>query len=190
MIGAICGNLGAGKTLTLTFLGYQLWKFYGAEIYSNYNLAFPHKRIANIKELEKAGGGVFLADELWLWLDSRKYVSSPSEQINEILIKSRKRGFDIIYTEQFFKQIDLRLRRVTDMFIMPELSEKTGVCRVHYYNVFFERTRPPLLYDAKKIFPLYDTNEEIEKTDETKDDLSIRNYKKARMLAKAKEAGF
>lgn len=61
---AITGNLGAGKTLCLTYLAYRnLMK--GLKIFSNYQLEFPFEFVSNVKTLDKMQNGFFAGDELW-----------------------------------------------------------------------------------------------------------------------------
>lgn len=65
---ALCGNLGAGKTLGLTYLA---WRNYqkNQKIYANYDLKLPHKRVMTVEDLTKMQRGFAAMDELWLWLD-------------------------------------------------------------------------------------------------------------------------
>jgi len=61
---AIVGNLGAGKTLALTYLAWRnMGK--GLKIYSNYNLKFPYIPIKNVNDVLGMSEGFFAGDELW-----------------------------------------------------------------------------------------------------------------------------
>lgn len=59
---AVTGNLGSGKTLSLTYLGYRnLMK--GLKIYANYHLQMPYEYIGTVKQLDKMKEGFFAGDE-------------------------------------------------------------------------------------------------------------------------------
>jgi hypothetical protein len=58
--------------------------------------------------------------------DSRASGSKKNKFITPILAKSRKRGIQIAYTVQYFKQIDIRIRTVTD-FICIQIGRAS--CR-------------------------------------------------------------
>jgi len=62
---AITGNLGSGKTLSLTYLAYRnLLK--GMKIYSNYHLKMPYTHVGTVKQLDRMTQGFFAGDESWL----------------------------------------------------------------------------------------------------------------------------
>jgi len=65
---AFVGELGAGKTLALTYLA---WRNYnkGQTIYANYHLGFPFKLIDSPEKIEEMREGFFAGDELWNWCD-------------------------------------------------------------------------------------------------------------------------
>jgi len=65
---AFVGELGAGKTLALTYLA---WRNYnkGQTIYANYHLGFPFKFIDSPEKIEEMREGFFAGDELWNWCD-------------------------------------------------------------------------------------------------------------------------
>jgi len=165
---AFVGELGAGKTLSLTYFAY-LNHLKGVKVYSNYHLSFPHEKILSIEDIEGMREGFFAGDELWLWMDSRASHSKKNRAISSILLKSRKRGIQIAYTTQSFGQIDLRIRRITDFIAVPMLSPKEDWCRVLILsNPSMTKVRW-LKFRTGEIFPLYDTEEEIEPVqDETK----------------------
>jgi hypothetical protein len=188
MLVGICGNLGAGKTLTLTFFGWYLHTKMGASIYSNYWLQFPHKIIKDLTEIDNIKGGVFLGDELWSWMDSRTFGSNKNMAISKILLKSRKRGIDIFYTAQHFKQMDVRVRRITDMLCFPEMNARGG-CTVHFYNYFMERTRKPITFDARFFFDKYDTEEEVGDIKGFEAEKALRKIKEVKALKLAKKMG-
>jgi hypothetical protein len=58
------GELGSGKTLTLTFLSWKNWLFRKQKIYSNYHLyQIPYIFVDSVEKLDKMKDGFFAADE-------------------------------------------------------------------------------------------------------------------------------
>jgi hypothetical protein len=161
---AILGGLGCGKTLTLTYLGLKSYFSYGGDVklFANFHLfGVPFYYVKNIEEIEGMKEGIFLGDELWLWLDSRASSSKKNRAIAMILAKSRKRNVEIFYTTQDFSQIDKRIRKITDLFAMPTLNKNETICSVPIVNKRME-LRKVIRFKARSIFPHYDTSEEVE----------------------------
>lgn len=136
----------------------------GRQIFSNYNLNFPHQLVNTPEEIVDMKEGMFCGDELWTWADSRMSGSKKNKFLTYILSKSRKRGINISYTVQYFKQIDIRIRAVTDFIAVPRLNDKETICKLFIYDqsgmlhkTFKFRTAP--------IFQLYDTKEEVQELD-------------------------
>lgn len=140
---AIVGELGIGKTLTLTYIGWENWFYRGRKIYSNYTLyGVPFTPIKTLNDLKKMIPSetptleqlmetkeiVFLGDELWRWCDSRLAVMDVSEKerkkirnkiVADILGASRKAFVTVVYTTQTMSQVDKRIREVTDFTVYP-----------------------------------------------------------------------
>lgn len=167
-LGAILGELGAGKTLTLTWMGFRNFQK-GRKIYSNYGLAFEYEPVNSTEDIGNMFQGMFLGDELWLWLDSRESKQKVNKIRSGILLKSRKRDLDILYTAQDFSQIDKRIRRVTDYIIIPQLMRNNQWCIVYYHSRLSYMTRQAPLrimrFYCPQIWKMYDTREEINPID-------------------------
>lgn len=73
-----------------------------------------------IEDIEKIYNGVFFADEFWSWIDSR---GSGFNDINlvvtSIMLKSRKRGYNIVYESKMVHMTDRRVRELTDYVLRP-----------------------------------------------------------------------
>jgi len=160
MIGFIVSPMGAGKTLTMTLLGY-LAQQGGTEVFSNYKLNFPHTPVRSPQEMLHIKNGLFLGDELWSWMDARASATQQNKAISQILLKSRKMGYDILHTAQFKHQPDKRLREHTDWIIVPEFDKFTSICKVTIYRYFGnDHISEPIntfSFKAKAVFPLYDS---------------------------------
>lgn len=120
MLTAIIGEMGKGKTATMTYLA-QHFSRLGFNIFANYNLkTINYKHVLTTADIDSVSFGKAFYDEFWLWLDSRcSSYDESNKQISDILLKSRKRGYDITYTLQGFYQIDKRIRNVTDYILVP-----------------------------------------------------------------------
>jgi hypothetical protein len=189
-IGAFVGILRSGKTLSMVEAAYNHYK-QGAKIYSNIHLnsrIIPHTFINSIEQLDKIRGdinhpAILLLDEIWRWLDSRKWKGSKNDIITKIIMFSGKRGIIIYCTSQNFHQIEKRIRDVTDTIIEPVLSNYRWVmlkgkkvhigvvCSTKYYSVIPRpgqgnlQSKKPIKshkFLTPYIMTLYDTREEVE----------------------------
>jgi hypothetical protein len=88
--------------------------------------------------------------------------------VTKVLLKSRKRDLDILYTTQSLGQVDVRIRRISDFIAIPSFNEQTGKTIVRLYTHPSGYLLKVLKFDGRKIFPLYDTSEEISLPDEPK----------------------
>lgn len=162
---AVVGELGAGKTLTLTYLALRQWLQKGRRIYANYTFyGVPYFRVDSVQDIDEMSNGFAAMDEFWLWIDSRASVSLKNRLIGNILLKSRKRGLTIAYTTQSFDQIDKRIRKVTDFIAYPILAVGNTHCKV----VIFRGPKPSptgiidkLYFRPEVVYQAYNSNEEI-----------------------------
>lgn len=163
---AIVGELGAGKTLTLTYLAIRQWLNKGNKIYSNYNFyGIPFFKVDSVDDIDAMRDGFAALDELWFWIDSRCSITVRNRLVNNILLKSRKRGLTIAYTTQNYDQIDRRIRNVTDFIAYPVMSPNGTNCKV----VIFRGPKPSiagmmdrLYFKPEVVYQAYNSNEEIQ----------------------------
>ena len=205
MIQGIVGNLSAGKTLTLAELGaFIKLSIPQATIYSNFHLAYPHKLVRSFDDFKEMKNGVLLADELWSWLDSYKSMDKSAQLICQLLLASAKRGISIAWSAQDSRQIHPRIYRVTSEFLMPRLhylKDKSGnlitdkfgkptpeICQVFMADCFL---RPFASYSfiCSKVFPLYNTREEIPPLEGLDQFKAVRAIKEFNAVKKAGELG-
>jgi len=162
---AVVGELGSGKTLTMTYLVWRNWYYKKKKVFSNYKLyGIPFTLVNSLQDFEQISDGVFAGDELWSWADSRLSQKARNRFVSTILLKSRKRGLTVIYTSQSFDQIDKRIRKVTDFVAYPIMNRTNEVCKV----LLFKGSKPnptnlmhTLYFKTQPIFELYDSTEEI-----------------------------
>ncbi len=153
MIIGIVGKMGSGKTLLMSIFAYCLKG--RAKIFSNYSLIFSEK-INSLRQLIKIENSVICLDELWVNIDSRLWKNNVF--LTRWINQSRKRNVLLFYTTQDFGQVDIRLRRATDILIFC-LSTKS-----EFLYFIIEPASQKLLKsfrlekeNAKKFFGIYDT---------------------------------
>jgi hypothetical protein len=158
----ILGNLGSGKTLTLAYFAWRNLYYKHMRIFSNFDLKMPHVRIRNAGDILAMKDGFAAMDELWTWADARVSSSHKNKFLTMVLAKSRKRGINIAYTSQLMRQIDVRIRGVTDFLVFPRMIMNNQVCHVDIFSNPPTRPIKVFRFNAPIIWSLYDTSEEVE----------------------------
>ena len=176
MLMGIFGGLGSGKTLTLT---YFLWKYRRNPVYANYHLAFKHDYIENPEDLLAVSQGYLGLDELWAWMDSRVSGSKKNRILGHFLLTSRKRNCHVLYTTQHFKQVDVRVRNITDILVFPKYDSKSKTLAIEMVSQYDPKFHRKFSIDARPLFKIYNTNEEI-KYQAGSDDCGVSHPKKKR----------
>jgi len=157
-VGIIGEGLGSGKTCLLTFIAKKKFEE-GYRIYSNFGLKLPYKLVTSYDDLKLVRNGVFLGDDFWSWVYSRFSGSIRNKLVNLIMLKSRKRGFDVYYSTQHEMLIDWNIQAITDLYMVccyinPNLEIVTTLDRSgHVLQRFW--------FKPKSVWNLYDTNEEV-----------------------------
>jgi hypothetical protein len=197
MLVAILGNLGKGKTLTLTYLGWNNFFIRRKKIYSNYDLyGIPYTKITTIGSLESLmpledenvlnkQEVVFLGDELWRWVSARtigKGAKAMKDLIDRILLGSRKAFVTVIYTTQNLAQIDPWVRRTTDLFIYPILYN--GILNIYFLSnpvsnptleqLYKYSTDKPLRVIAEPFYAMFNTYQRVPPLQDGYDDMVER----------------
>jgi hypothetical protein len=162
----IVGELGAGKTLSLTFFGFKNWFFRKHKIFSNYHLyKIPYYYIQAVKQFDFARDGVVLADEMWRIADSRLSLKSRNRFVSDILGRSRKRHLHYIFTTQIVEQLDKRIRKVMDFTAYPMLNLDKTICKVSFFRTGFPKESNFMkvsYFKTPVIFECYNTDEEVD----------------------------
>jgi len=121
----------------------------------------PYIPVTSPEQIESMQDGFFAGDELWTWADARVSGSKKNKFITPILAKSRKRGIHIGYTVQAFRQIDVRIRNITDFICMAKLNESESLCRLFVYTQPSMQLQRVFKFRTAPVFDLYDTKEEV-----------------------------
>jgi hypothetical protein len=155
------GDLGSGKTLGTVLFARSLSKI--EPVLSNFKINFPNCSLVEPQQLitmkyEKA---LVILDEAYGWLESRVSSSKVNRYMSYVLFQSRKRGLDIMLTEQVPSSIDLRFEYLYQMIVnceeVPKGFRYTFIPRRHEPKSFFF----PLDY-AEKLYDKYETLELVE----------------------------
>jgi ABC-type dipeptide/oligopeptide/nickel transport system ATPase component len=175
---AITGEMGSGKTLTMTFMAHYRFKKKGIKVYSNYGYIGRDVFIKKPDMLNEIRDGLVLCDEIWIWLDAREFMKKTNKTLSRILLKSRRHGLDIIYTAQDFSQVDKRLRNVTDIVINPELSYNQTYCIAKCYQRYSGKHLYDIRFKTKPVFKLYDHREELDYLEDGGEDEDVKPKRK------------
>lgn len=165
-LSVVLGEYGDGKTTFLTCLGY-LAQCMGKDVYSNYNLNFPHYRLESLDDLDQVRDGLLLLDEFWYTIDSRSANTKENKFSSVVLSKSRKRNLHIAFSEQGFDLVDRRFRDRTRIIFLPKLNRPKDPqflsVEIYKRDKFgeFRKGNKLLLFDLKNILTKFDTNEEL-----------------------------
>lgn len=170
----IVGDIGCGKTLFMTYLGYNCYLDHYTN-YANYVLKFPYINIDSLKDISElcSGRNLITLDEGWITADSRKAGSYRNILLSKQVLQSRKQRADVLYTTQYANQIDIRIRQITKEFIIPEIMYWTeddipAIIKADYYESiggFKFKEKGSRIFDVFNTHLLYDTNQRIESTE-------------------------
>ena len=157
---AFAGPLGSFKTCSMTRFAIQSW-MRGAKLYSNYRLyGIPYRPVSSIEQVAAMTDGLFLGDELWLWVDSRLSTSIKNRLVTRILLASRHVGVNICYTSQGMMQTDSRVRLNTDATVLPQkLGDDCVKLRTYAGTQQVGLTE---YYDPRLVYPFYSTAEVVQ----------------------------
>ena len=172
----IFGLQGWGKTALTTAFG-KIAYDKGYKIYSNYHLNFDYTPVTTLKEAQAVRNGYLLLDELWQWVHARTSQSKINKEMMAICLLNRKRGINIVYNTQLPRTIDVILRDVTAMRVLPQMrTAKDGNTYVYYMGKDLlgrETNWKCINIPIHVLGNMFNTREEIGKLDEPKTLLEI-----------------
>lgn len=171
------GAKGKGKTLTMTKDGYQ-FNLDGKKVFSNMK---SHNKFATyisneqIKELDKNSilkNCVLIIDEIQTLYNARRSMNKENLKFSYFLQQIRKRKIELLATTQYTNTVDLIFRQHVDYMVIPKYDKELQVCKVVYIDInsieddinggITEPDKITVVFDAKEIFKLYDTEELIQ----------------------------
>lgn len=119
----ICGEQGAGKTITLVYL-LQEWKkkYPKLKIYTNMDYKYQDGSLTHWRELVSRTNGKYgvveVIDEIQTWFNSMESKDFPVEMLTEIS-QQRKQRKCVVGTAQVFSRIAKPIREQTHFVYMP-----------------------------------------------------------------------
>jgi len=117
----VSGKQGVGKTMVMTAMGFMEY-LRGTKIYANYHLNYDYTPVTSMDDMFQMKNGLFLADELWRWLQSRRSMRKDQlEILSDVVENLRKRNMDMIFSTHHPMHIDTMVRRVTTHYIIPKI---------------------------------------------------------------------
>lgn len=165
MLMTVEGRLGSGKTLTATTFVVLDYLEAGRHIVSNYHLkGVPFtfldyelflSYMKNDKELKNTS---VVLDEAYLFVDSRMSQTGFSKLMTYFVMQTRKRDVDLYVTTQQYENVDIRLRRNTDIRALCRFNKSTQICRVRLIDLRSGKRRKIKIY-GPNIYDYYDTTE-------------------------------
>lgn len=159
------GSLGSGKTLTLVKEAYRYSinhpeSYVMSNIQLNTEIFVNFAPITEMKDFFHIDQPCFvLIDEAWSIADSRQVASPENKALGMILLRSRKKNWVVGFSQQWYTQLDLRIRFVTDVWIMPQFFPFNSVLQEDSYDIHanYLATR---FYDGSQFFDLYRTDKD------------------------------
>lgn len=165
MLWDISGDLGSGKTIKSVYWSY-LERLMNPKtpIFSNFKINLPKAKIIKPDELirMKYEHALIVIDEAYVWLESRISSSLINRYMSYILFQSRKRGLNMILTEQLPITIDVRFRKLCELEIEAENKED------YFSYDYYPRKLTPTTFTLDKgfceeyLFDKYETLEIVE----------------------------
>ncbi len=151
---ALFGKMGKGKTF-YSVLWLYFWHKKGISVASNLKVNFKHIPLITLEDIalfgikdsptdgkkyyQKTGHNrKMLLDELWKLSDNRKCQTLLNELTDTILLASRKRHLDIIFTQQAL-QIDLRIAYNVSKWCTPTIYPEKPNKQNPPYELLVER---------------------------------------------------
>ena len=168
------GTVGSGKSTYTTALAMLYHRLYPKNtIYSNVEFkTLPYTPIYKAGQLFTIDEPCFIdLDELWHLADSRKGQSTINDVMTTLLLRSRRLGWWVTFTEQWYTQVDVRIRYITDLWASTRLYGY--VLRVALFDLFgteqgeqwfdarpawaeFDTAKDPLTLDLDELKEAYD----------------------------------
>lgn len=192
MLIGIEGNIGSGKTVYAVRCA-KLDSDRGLKIVTNLTLqnipyeTFDIEKFLNNEESEKLKNATVILDEITVYMDCRLGSSKQNLLMGYLVLQSRKRGLNIIYTTQNLDLVDYkRLVKYTNIVVYAQpvyITDNDGKIKElehyrHYTIVDLRKYRDNITQIHLKISPYYkyyDTDQIIEPLQ-----LKSKNVKKAK----------
>ena len=161
------GDVGSGKTLLMTGMALRDTR----QVLANYKIRIPNwKQLKPEMLFTLDKPSLVLIDEAYIFLESRRSGTAMPIYMSYILFQSRKRGIDIVLSDQIEDTIEKRYRLMMNRRIECENLGDMGFLYYVSDRVRGGFTIPRRFFlpieSAEVLFPLYDTLQIINPIDE------------------------
>lgn len=173
---AFVGKPRTGKTLHMSIMAHDDYNK-GHEIFSNYTLKFPHKRMS-VKDMltipfddVDRNPKTLCIQEADKIFDSRRSARNENVLLSSLTGQSGKRNLNIYYDTQFFNRIDMALRDVTEYMVVcsvlihPQTKEPFcfDYCMIDLYDMSQKQYKIPanIMKPFYQIYNSYETTRPI-----------------------------
>jgi hypothetical protein len=119
--------------------------------------------------LDTAHDGYISLDEFWIYVDSRSSASNKNKITSNILLRSRKRDLTYVFTSQMLDLLDKRVRKILDFTAYTILNPNESVGKTLIFRGGYPKEAMLLKtfrFYAHGVFQLYNTNQEINMTED------------------------
>lgn len=153
----LVGDVGSGKTLFATHLA----KNDSRPVYANYKIKIKRHHELKPEMLSHLNeSSLVIMDEAYRWLESRLSSRNLNLYLSYILFQSRKRGLDIVLTDQLEGTIDTRFRQMTNYEIQCQAIEvgfHYTIFKLSRFQVYQPISMIMPFETAEKLYPLFDS---------------------------------
>lgn len=160
------GPIGSGKTTTLTNFGLQEYVLLKKPIFANYHLkGIPFQYLTFQDLMDKMEArydferACILLTEAHIWVDSRMAQTKLSRLFTYFMLQTGKQDINLYYDTQDFRQVDIRLRKMTDIAIHVRRKGNTHLMKVKDMH---SGKRKNAVLDGSLIYPFFNTKEVAE----------------------------
>lgn len=155
MLVGFTGNMGSGKTLTMTILAYVIAKKHHIPVFSNYWTEFS-TGVKSWDEVYKIERGILLLDEAHVPFDSRAFADDHGR--THFILQTRKKNLLVFFTTQHISQVDKRIRNVCDFIVA--CSKRGDTLKNQIIDYQSEKLgRKMKIRQVHRFYRLYNTNE-------------------------------
>lgn len=155
-----------GKTLGMAVKQNQE-RLRGRQIFANYRPRFPHVEVDSTwlmkhpPELRNCSLGM---DEFHVLIDSRNSMSDRNRIITYLVLQCGKRRVSLHFTTQDFGQVDIRLRRFVDRWVIPQ-KVAPDLFVYDVWNRTLNRLMGKYVLRGQRFYHLFDTELAITDSD-------------------------
>lgn len=157
------GGIGTGKTTVLTHFAITEHVMLKKPIWANYHLKgipYTYLTFEDLMELMKEQfdfekAAIFLT-EAHIWIDSRMSQTKQSRLFTYFMLQTGKQDINLYYDTQDFRQVDIRLRKMTDLAIHVRRKGNHHLMKIRDMH---SGKKKNAILDGSNVYPFFNTKE-------------------------------